>query len=58
MTRSLTLRREPLSELAPNDLATVGGAAGDIRAATPGCPTYPVFECLSWNPGCSVFCTG
>lgn len=54
MKRTLSLKREALAALAHDDLAAVGGAA---QAATPGCPTWPVMECLSWDPGCSTFCT-
>lgn len=56
MTRSLSLRGEALSALAPDDLAAVGGGA---EGPTRVCPyTTPVLDCISWDPGCSVWCTG
>jgi len=47
MRRTLTLRRESLSTLTPDDLATVAAAA---IAATGGCPwSLHVVDCLSIN---------
>jgi len=54
MKRTLSLRRETLAQLTANDLTAVGGA---VQQATPGCPTWPVLDCMSWDAGCSVFCT-
>lgn len=56
MKRTLNLTREPIAALTQDDLANVAGA---VPALTPDCTikTYPVAQCLSWNPGCSTFCT-
>ena len=49
MKRTLSLRRETLTELTAEDLA--GIAAGD-EAITPYCPTVPVKYCFSLAPTC------
>ena len=56
MKRTLTLKSETLTSLDPGTLAAVGGA-GEVHVLTPQCPTYPPLDCLTWSPGCSVFCT-
>lgn len=38
MRRTLSLRREPLAELATDELAAVVGAAGDAVSTVLGCP--------------------
>jgi hypothetical protein len=45
--RTLVLSRETLTELTPEDLASVAGAA-----ATAGCPTKPPTACLSLPLAC------
>ncbi len=50
MNRTLTLRRETLTELSGGELTLVQGGA-----ITPGCPTLPVNVCttfLTCDPTC------
>lgn len=49
MTRRLTLSRETLADLTPEDLASVGGA-GEIAAI----PTLNVLMCLTLHRTCIV----
>ena len=44
MTRTLTLRRERLTDLSPSDLAAVAG--GQTQQPTYGCPDY-TYYCIT-----------
>lgn len=65
MRRSLSLKRETLSPLTSDELSAVAGGSHlcltDNVTHGPSidesCNTLPVYQCLSINPGCSVFCT-
>lgn len=67
MKRSLSLKRESLSDLSGDDLGNVGGGqllthlscgtCGTYEYSLRECRTLPVYQCFSLYAGCSTFCT-
>jgi hypothetical protein len=49
--KRLTIRRESLAQLGTEELGAIAGGA--TTGCTFTCPTTPVKECLSLNPGCA-----